>query len=805
MKGNLAFYPIINRFKLYFMRRKMLLFLCLSSIIVLSAVPVDALLAQPSLPLVPYPNKVVIQNGLFTLPETVTVDIEEDPNESHSFSTLLLQDIRKTWKVNARLATKQETALLRIVTKGKESQTNPGYEMTVSSEGVLIKAANEEGAFYATRTLLQLLQQNKNGKWVCPAIYIEDFPRFAYRGMHLDVGRHFFPVTFIKQYIDWLAYHKLNKFHWHLTEDQGWRIEIKQFPLLTAVGGWRNGTIIGRYPGKGNDNTPHGGYYTQAEVREVVAYAKDRFIEVIPEIEMPGHSSAAIAAYPWLSCFPDQPTAIPANMISQASQNRKKENGVKLVQETWGVFDDVFCAGNDSTFYFLEKVIDEVATLFPSPYFHIGGDECPKTHWKRCARCQQRIKSLGLKDEHELQSYFVKRIEKYLNKKGKTLIGWDEILEGGLAPNAVVMSWRGESGGIEAAKEKHEVVMTPGNPVYFDHSQSENEDSVTIGGYNPLEKVYRYDPVPKALAGEFEQYVLGTQANVWTEYMAYPTKVEYMIFPRIAALSEVSWTVPSQKNWADFEKRLPVMFERYKQWGVQISPAYYDITATVAAQAGNRGIEISLSTKAPGTMLEWVENTTSTRYNRPLAITKSGTIKAQSKDSATGTIKNRYEQVFSLHKAAGKKITLTTPAAKNYPGEGAFTLVNGIKANKGFSRTKDYLGFSGSDAEAVIDLGVLTDINKLEVSFLQQPSSWIYPPSAIEIYSSIDGAQYSQSGSLQLIKEDYLENKMSLKELKIKAKARFIKVLIKNYGNIPEGQAGEGKPSWLFIDEISLY
>lgn len=761
--------------------------------------------AQPILPLVPYPNSVVEQKGTFTLPETLTVFVEEDPNGQLAFTRTLLEEFKKSWNTNARLAQKQETALLRIVTKGKDAQRKPGYELNVTSQSILIKASNLEGAFYATRTLLQLLQKNKSGSWETPAVFVEDFPRFSYRGMHLDVGRHFFPVSVIKQYIDWLAYHKLNKFHWHLTEDQGWRIEIKQFPLLTSVGGRRNGTLIGRYPGRGNDNTPHGGFYTQAEIREVVSYAQQRFIEVIPEIEMPGHSSAAIAAYPWLSCFPQKPTAIPANMISQASIKKQQEGTVKLVQETWGVFDDVFCAGNDSTFLFLEKVIDEVSALFPSSYFHIGGDECPKNHWKKCERCQQRIRSLGLKDEHELQSYFVKRIETYLNKKGKTLIGWDEILEGGLAPNAVVMSWRGESGGIEAAKEKHEVIMTPGNPVYFDHSQSENEDSVTIGGYNPIEKVYRYDPVPQALVGEFENFVLGTQANVWTEYMPHFTKIQYMIFPRIAALSEVCWTVPSQKSWNEFEKRLPIFFERYKQWGVQSSPAYYDIKADAVEVPGNKGVALALSTKAPGTMLEWVQSNGILPYRSALPITKSGVMRAQSKDSLTGLIKSRYEQLFHLHKATGKKISLASPAAKNYPGDGPFTLVNGIKANKGYSKTRDYLGFSGTNADALIDMGERTQLGKVEVSFLQQPSSWIYPPSAIEVYGSDDGNQFSQLASVLLGSEDFSLSGMKSKELKINTKSRFIKVMVKNYGTIPSGMAGEGKPAWLFVDEISLY
>jgi hexosaminidase len=347
--------------------------------------------------------------------------------------------------------------------------------------------------------------------------------------------------------------------------------------------------------------------------------------------------------------------------------------------------------------------------------------------------------------------------------------------------------------------------MTPGQPVYFDHSQSENEDSITIGGYNPLDRVYRYDPVPQALTGEFEKYVLGTQANVWTEYMTNPSKIQYMIFPRIAALSEICWTVPAQKSWSGFEKRLPTFFERYKAWGVQTSSAYFDIAASVRAQPGNTGIELALTTKAPGTTLQWIQSNTTLPYQNPIKIDKSGVVRAESKETLTGTIKSRYEQLFQIHKASGKKISLVTPASGSYPGDGAITLVNGIKANKGFSRTRDYLGFSGSDAEALIDLGEQTNVNKVEVSFLQRTSSWIYPPSAVEVFFSDDGNQFIPASSTRIEKTDYLNEKMDSKELKTNGKCRYIKVLIKNYGVIPAGVAGAGKSAWLFIDEISVY
>ena len=440
----------------------------------------------------------------------------------------------------------------------------PGaYNLTVTEKGIYIGGDNETGVFYGIQSLIQLLPMPDGTKKLSiPYVEINDKPRFAYRGMMLDVGRHFMPVSFVKKFIDYLAMHKMNEFHWHLTEDQGWRIEIKKYPRLTEVGAWRYGTVIGKRPWKTNDNIYYGGFYTQEQIKDVVAYASKRYITIIPEIEMPGHGSAAIAAYPWLSCFPEEKTNIPDSLLSEVG---RKANG-KIVYEQWGVATDVFCAGKDSVFQFLQDVIDEVVLLFPSKYIHVGGDECPKTNWKRCPLCQKRIHDLGIKDEHELQSYFIQRMEKYINSKGKTLIGWDEILEGGLAPNAVVMSWRGEKGGIEAAKQKHTVIMTPTTYVYFDYSQSKHDDSLVIGGYLPLEKVYKYEPIPAELSADDGRYVLGAQANTWTEYMPDPSKIEYMIFPRMDALSEVVWSPKSVRNWEDFKKKLPYQFKRYDLW-----------------------------------------------------------------------------------------------------------------------------------------------------------------------------------------------------------------------------------------------
>lgn len=423
-----------------------------------------------------------------------------------------------------------------------------GYRLNVTSKGAKITASSAAGLFYGTQSFLQLL----NDKNETPIAQIEDYPRFTYRGLHLDVGRHMYPVAFIKKYIDLMAFHKFNRFHWHLTEDQGWRIEIKKYPKLTSVGGFRKESPVGRATTKTRasvvyDGRPYGGFYTQEEIKDVVAYAAKKFVTVIPEIEMPGHAQAALAAYPNLGCT----------------------GGPYETATTWGVFNEVFCAGKDETFTFMQDVLDEVMALFPSKYIHIGGDECPKMRWKECPNCQKRIADNKLKDEHELQSYFIGRVEKYLNSKGRQIIGWDEILEGGLAPNATVMSWRGEEGGIAAAKQKHNVIMTPGKWVYLDYYQdTAKTEPIAIIGYTPVSKVYNYEPIPPQLSAEESKYVIGSQCNVWSEYMKTPEHVEYMVYPRASAMSEVLWTPRESKNYDDFVERMKVHGRRLRELNV---------------------------------------------------------------------------------------------------------------------------------------------------------------------------------------------------------------------------------------------
>ncbi|WP_048907136.1 beta-N-acetylhexosaminidase [Pedobacter sp. V48] len=436
--------------------------------------------------------------------------------------------------------------------------SNPDrYTLSVLPTTINVGSPSPQGIFYAIQSIIQLLpsQPDSTEKLVIPTVEIIDYPRFAYRGMHLDVSRHFFDVSFIKKYIDYLALHKLNYFHWHLTDDHGWRIEIKKHPKLTQISAWRNGTIVGLYPGTGNDGIRYGGYYTQEEVKEVIKYAAERYITVVPEIEMPGHNMAVLAAYPELGTTPAIPTQ---------------------VAQTWGIFNKFnnVLQPTEKTFSFLEDVLTEVMELFPSQYIHIGGDECSKIWWKQSPFAQKLIKEKGLKNENGLQSYFIHRMEKFVNSKGKTIIGWDEILDGGLAPNAIVMSWRGEKGGIAAAKQHHKVIMTPENSMYFNHSQFMKDDSLTAAKFLPLKTVYDYEPVPAELTPQEAEYIWGGQGNLWSEYIANPAKAEYMLFPRLDALSEVLWSPKNKRNYVDFRRRLKVQFKRYDLLKINYSKRY---------------------------------------------------------------------------------------------------------------------------------------------------------------------------------------------------------------------------------------
>jgi hexosaminidase len=733
--------------------------------------------------IIPKPVTFEAKGGEFIINQnTVIAAADREDLKAAGFLNDYLQEFYG-FKLNTGKAGKNSISLKSE--KGS-ADSKDSYKLKVSKNKISISGATYTGTFYGIQSLIQLLPvadklpAARLSELKIPTVSIEDEPRFAYRGMHLDVGRHMFPVSFVKKYVDYIALHKMNYFHWHLTEDQGWRIEIKKYPKLTEVGGYRNGTLIGRHPGTGNDSTRYGGFYTQDEVREIVEYAADRHVTTIPEIEMPGHSSAALTAYPWLGC---------------------PGTGPYKVEETWGVFDDVYCAGKDSTFTFLQDVIDEIIPLFPSKYIHIGGDESPKANWKKCPLCQKRIKDEGLKDEHELQSYFIQRMEKYINSKGKTIIGWDEILEGGLAPNALVMSWRGEAGGIEAAKQKHQVIMTPGSHVYFDHAQSTREDSITIGGFTSIDKVYSYEPIPKELTADEGKYVLGAQANVWTEYMHNPSKVEYQIFPRMSALSEVLWSPKESRDWKDFQRRLPLQFKRYELWGANYSKAYYDINSSVSATPGNKGITLKLEGRDQKDQLVYVINNKPepVKYNNGIVINENSNVQALYYKN--GKLMDSLNFRFAVNKATGKEITLKPEASTYYSGSGSFTLVDGIINEKG-GRTSESLGFQ-TDAEATVDLGAPQEISRVTVHALQSGGTYVYPPKAVEVFGSTDGVTFEPLGSSSPITDANGIKAIASTAFKPKS-VRYVRVMVRNQNQVPAGQRGEGEKTWMFLDEVQI-
>ncbi|MUH34572.1 beta-N-acetylglucosaminidase [Zobellia amurskyensis] len=522
----------------------------------------DVTASEKAYGIIPKPSNLTKNLGVFALDENVVINSSASLENEADYLVGILGVVEEL-SADDILNNSEGQHLIELKISDEVSEEE-GYVLEVGYDKITIKGKTSTGIFYGIETLRQLItKQTVDGEemFVVPATKIEDAPRFAYRGMMLDTGRYFYDVAFVKQFIDLIALHKMNIFHWHLTEDQGWRIEIKKYPKLTEVGAWRNGTEIGQTPGTESDNKKHGGFYTQEQIKEVIEYAKKKHITIIPEIDMPGHNGAAIASYPFLSCFPEEKTPMNENIISEATKELMANGTKKVVQESWGIKTDVLCAGKESTYTFYENVLSEVIDLFPSEYIHIGGDECRKDNWKRCPNCQKKIADDDLEGENGLQSHFINHMEKFVNSKGKRIIGWDEILEGGLAPNATVMSWRGLTGGIEAAKQGHPVIISPREPCYFDYYQDKNfaSEPLAIGGRGPntVKDVYMFDPLPKELSSNEQKHIWGVQANLWTEYISTPDYAEYMLLPRMTAISEVAWSSPNaSEDYQEFLQRL---------------------------------------------------------------------------------------------------------------------------------------------------------------------------------------------------------------------------------------------------------
>lgn len=733
--------------------------------------------------IIPWPVDIKPTNDVFYIrPSTKIIS---NSSTTRQLSELLNNYIKE--QTGSRLAVTTALPDENFITINIDSLAplhNEEYQLSVEKKGIQIKAHDAGGVIYGIQTLRQLWSfEGKNIK--VPGCIINDYPRFGYRGMSLDVSRHMFPVSFIKKYIDWLALYKFNTFHWHLTDDQGWRIEIKKYPQLQSIAAFRNETLIGhkkelphRFDGK-----RYGGYYTQQQIKELVQYAANRHITIIPEIEMPGHAMAALAAYPSLGCT----------------------GGPYKTATFWGVFDDVYCAGNDSTFNFLQDVLDEVMALFPSSYIHIGGDECPKTRWKVCHKCQQRIKILGLKDEHALQSYFVQRIEKYINSKGRNIIGWDEILEGGLAPNATVMSWRGEEGGKAAMAQQHRVIMTPESHCYFDYYQSlYANEPLAAGGYTPLKKVYDYEPMAgSADTSGKSNYLAGIEGQAWSEYYTDATKAAYMIFPRALALAELAWSPATERNYDAFLQRLRKQKSLLQQAGISYANHFDEITCA-GIETRKQSVQITLQTTLPGAQIRYtIDNSTptlkSTLYTGPITITKTGTLKALLFNNKKQPAAKVFQQYFRIHKAVGATVQLKNKPVTRF-NQGEAGLVNGMYGSNRYNDNQ-WLGFSGNDLDAVIDMGAMQTVQRLGLNILNYHWQRMWAPVEIKLLASADGEHFTEVYTNKSFKVNGIN---AIKAVIKPVQARYIKVIGVNKGVIPAGEYGAGGNALLMIDEVVI-
>jgi hexosaminidase len=719
-----------------------------------------------SLALIPYPQHLEIYNASFLLDESIIVSAH--PKLKGAFK-LLQNELEKSWNKKISIKTLESNELSpenNIQLLFDASLDKEEYNLNIGEQGIQLSASFPVGAFWGVQSLKQLMVSNyteENNSYTLPCLSIQDKPAFEHRGMLLDVCRHFFDKEVVKKYIDLLAFYKMNTLHWHLTEDQGWRIEIKKYPKLTEIGAWRTDTSGNKY----------GGFYTQDDIREIVQYAEARHITVIPEIELPGHAQAALAAYPQYSCI---------------------EKGIEVVND-WGVFKEIYCAGNDSTFLFLENILTEVMELFPSEYIHIGGDEAPKFRWEHCAKCQKRIEEEGLHDEHELQSYFITRIEKFLNQNGRKLIGWDEILEGGLSPNATVQSWRGMDNGIEAAHQNHQVIMSPTSHCYFDY------DLKAID----LEKVYQFNPIPEGLDADKVHLIKGGECNLWTEHIPNEANLDRKTFPRMLAMSEVLWTYPEKRSFEPFLERVRHQYNYLKNEGVK-----YGLEGeAVRLKSNNKDgqIYVELKPGVPGLDLKYAYvSDTFIKYEEPIVINKTASLKVQAYRNNT-TYGDVFEQSFVHHNALGLKPIYLSSYNKWYTAGGEYGLTDGFKGSIDF-RDGHWQGFWGEDMDVIIDLKKPSTLQNIQAGFYQYNNAWIFFPEVVEVFSSIDSLVWESIGTTMLhtapekrgkftetVQFDIQENSKA---------ARYIRFKAKNVGTVPSWHEAAGSDAWIFVDEISI-
>lgn len=748
---------------------------------------------QADYQVIPMPHEIVAAQGSpFVLKSGVKILYPEGNAQMQRNAELLAEYLKTATGKDFAVEAGTEGKNAIVLALGVDNKNPEAYELKVAGEGVTVKGATEAGVFYGIQTLRKSLPVAVGANISLPAVDIKDAPRFAYRGAHFDTSRHFFTVDEVKTYIDMLALHNMNRMHWHFTEDQGWRIEIKKYPKLTEIGSKRSETVIGKNSGK-YDGVPHEGFYTQEEAKEIVKYAAERFITVIPEIDIPGHMQAALASYPELGCT----------------------GGPYEVWKMWGVSEDVLCIGNDQSLKFLEDVFAELIEIFPSEYIHIGGDECPKVRWAQCPKCQARIKQLGLKSdakhtkEERLQSYVISHVEKFLNEHGRQIIGWDEILEGGLAPNATVMSWRGEGGGIEAAKQHHDVIMTPNTYLYFDYYQSKDTDNepLAIGGYLPVERVYSYEPMPKSLTPDEQKYIKGVQANLWTEYIPTFSHAQYMVLPRWAALAEVQWSAPEKKDYANFLSRLPRLIQWYDAEGYNYAKHVFDVTAEFTPNTTDGTLDITLNTLD----------------DAPIHYTLDGSEPTAASPRAEGVVKVKENAVFSakalrptgdsrvltekicFSKSSMKPIVANQPVNNQYKFKGESTLVDGLKGNGNY-KTGRWIAFFKNDMDVTIDLQQSTEISRVALSTCMEKGDWVFDARGLTVEVSADGKNFTKvaSESYPAMKEDD-KNGVYHHELTFDpVQARYVRVIAPTEQSMPAWHGGKGSPAFLFVDEIEI-
>ena len=741
--------------------------------------------------IIPKPVALTLEQGTFEFDKNTQFVITEDSQKD--VISVLTDKFKNAAGWTLSISEKAPTSnFVQFVLDGNLEEE--AYTLDVNSDRVIVKSKGNAGFLYGLETLRQLLPVSiesatsvANTSWEIPNLTIKDHPRYRYRGLMLDVSRHFFEIDYLKLTIDRLAMLKMNVLHLHLVDDQGWRIEIKKYPKLTEVGAWRVDQEDKHWDGR-NETTAdekgtYGGFYTQDELKDLVAYAATKNVEIIPEIEMPAHVTSAIAAYPELSCH-GRPVGVPSGGV-------------------WPI-TDIYCAGKEGTFEFLENVLLEVMEIFPSKYIHVGGDEATKTNWAQCPDCKKRMQTEGLKNVEELQSYFIKRMERFISTHDKKLIGWDEILEGGIAPEATVMSWRGVAGGVEAAKQGHDVIMTPGSHAYFDHYQGpQNQEPLAWGGYTPLSQVYTFDPTVDTMTEAEAKHVLGGQANLWSEQIKTTEHSEYMIFPRLAALSETLWSTKESRNWEDFSSRIVTMFDRYDVMGINYAKSAYLVMEDVKIDMETNEVSVELKNEFTDADIRYTLNEdklsdNAIKYESPIKFDKTTEIHASlfKNDKPVGV---PFNTTIEFHKAVGKKVSFKEIYDDRYQGEGEFGMVNSLRGTKNFS-DGHWQAWLGKDMEAVIDLGEDTSIKEVTLGTLENQGPGIYFPTAVTVYVSNDGKTFKEVG---VEKRAFAKNpSFDLKAFKIsfeEQSVRYVKVVATSLKTLPKG--GD---VWLFVDEIII-